>query len=936
MEKFIDQLDEEIENQIKSRGVKGYLLEKFLAKGSYGAVFKCTEDKDGGLVYAMKIVCKNDLEDKEERERLQLEIETMQKLDHINLIKCYDFFEDSEFYYIVQDFCDGGDLDDVLNKAPQNQLKEPVAVNYLKQIANGFKVLHKKCIMHRDVKPANLLLKGDIIKIADFGLLKVSYRSSDLTASLVGTDNYQAAEIIRQRFGPKAERKKNFYYNNKVDLFSIGVVFYQMLYGTTLIDLYWEDYELHVNHYAKLLDIAQNKCGKNLKFSRARVSHEAKNFLISMTEPDPEERLSWEQFFTHKLFKGDSNLGPSSEVNFYTFGNESGVLIPSQQNQPNNPRNPDLFYNFGDLNLGNNNAPNPENELLDSFTRQMMELKDVDGLEDSTTRQMMELKDVDGLEDSTTRALRELTSSEPQINPKATEDEPATDDTNKKCNEEQVIKKNENFDDDIAKLFDMNFDNEDHMKIYNGLETNGKLLVMHQKTNKSIFNSVNFNNPLPRAESNNLDLNVKDMKMDAKWLETDLDSPGAPKRVQSFNLTASNMLKQRTVARIDSDELKAANKKSKLENKSPDSEKNHKNQNLKKSTLIKSNNRMLASTWLKKSMLEPQDELDFGKKFVDLVTMQIINRKKSDKKAKYLIKNALKVFYLMPDETCPYFIEAASTTFAKPMQYPENINFSLRHKKQDHEIKTITFLAMTSHHVLGLSSIDDRLPFISKEREILAGCLLLKKALMMNKAIQNFIQVEYIKNNDKDINDQMILDNIKIYTENPEKIEALVIQKFIADLKENELFLQNMKSRTISIVNTSLEAFKNEPNETFENQSVSKLEIDNPIQDFYANPQKLNAFLEEKFKKIDSKQNEMILFTIEIFQRIFDNPEAEKNQDRKHLQMKVVLCLAKVYMCKHYESFFGFVDKSFGYFDWNIFQIKFNAKFVKKVFLLAV
>ena len=74
---------------------------------------------------------------------------------------------------------------------------------------------------------------------------------------------------------------------------------------------------------------------------------------------------------------------------------------------------------------------------------------------------------------------------------------------------------------------------------------------------------------------------------------------------------------------------------------------------------------MLASTWLKKSMLEPQDELDFGKKFVDLVTMQIINRKKSDKKAKYLIKNALKVFYLMPDETCPYFIEAASTTFAK-------------------------------------------------------------------------------------------------------------------------------------------------------------------------------------------------------------------------------------------------------------------------------
>ena len=96
----------------------------------------------------------------------------MRKIKHPNIVHLYETLESSNNYYMIIDYCNHGDLVKYMKKRNITFFNEPEAKNIIMQIMNGFKILRKEKIIHRDIKLENILVHNDQIKIGDFGLAK--------------------------------------------------------------------------------------------------------------------------------------------------------------------------------------------------------------------------------------------------------------------------------------------------------------------------------------------------------------------------------------------------------------------------------------------------------------------------------------------------------------------------------------------------------------------------------------------------------------------------------------------------------------------------------------------------------------------------------------------------------------------------------------------
>jgi hypothetical protein len=204
----------------------------------------------------------------------------MSKINHPNIMHLYEFMETGNNYYLVIQYCNNGDLESYLKK--MGKLSEEEAVYFLMQIMNGFQELHKNKVMHRDVKLANIFLQDDKVVIGDFGFAK---QGVDVTRTRLGTPITMAPELLTSKGGS---------YNSKADLWSIGVCFYQILFGKTPFD---------AKNYDDLKRKVKNLSGYKLRFPKdVTVSEECRNLLISLLQYDPKKRIEWKEFFNHKLF----------------------------------------------------------------------------------------------------------------------------------------------------------------------------------------------------------------------------------------------------------------------------------------------------------------------------------------------------------------------------------------------------------------------------------------------------------------------------------------------------------------------------------------------------------------------------------------------------------------------------------------------------------
>lgn len=116
----------------------------------------------------------------------------MNKINHPNIMHLYDFLESSNNYYMVIQYCNGGDLEGYLKKQRNHLISENEALYYLKQIMNAFSILHAEKIMHRDFKLANIFMHNDTIVVGDFGFAKAGF---EMAQTKLGTPVTMAPEL---------------------------------------------------------------------------------------------------------------------------------------------------------------------------------------------------------------------------------------------------------------------------------------------------------------------------------------------------------------------------------------------------------------------------------------------------------------------------------------------------------------------------------------------------------------------------------------------------------------------------------------------------------------------------------------------------------------------------------------------------------------------
>ena len=132
-----------------------YEILSVIGEGTFGVV-KLGEVKSTGEMVAIKILEKKKMASQDDKERVEREIEILNKINHINVIKIIKIIKDSEKIYIIMEFCENGEL---FHRIVEKQnLDEEEAANYYYQLINGLECLHHYGIVHRDLKPENLLL----------------------------------------------------------------------------------------------------------------------------------------------------------------------------------------------------------------------------------------------------------------------------------------------------------------------------------------------------------------------------------------------------------------------------------------------------------------------------------------------------------------------------------------------------------------------------------------------------------------------------------------------------------------------------------------------------------------------------------------------------------------------------------------------------------
>jgi predicted Ser/Thr protein kinase len=195
---------------------------ELIGAGGMGAVYKALQKKLDRPV-ALKILPLETAHDPAFAERFAREARALARLNHPNIVTVYDFGQSGPFYYFIMEFVEGANLRQLI----QDKTLEPrQALELVMQICTALQFAHDEKIVHRDIKPENILVdKKGRVKIADFGLAKLMGATPDtgLTASqmTMGTINYMAPE----------QRENSRDVDHRADIYSLGVVFYEMLTG---------------------------------------------------------------------------------------------------------------------------------------------------------------------------------------------------------------------------------------------------------------------------------------------------------------------------------------------------------------------------------------------------------------------------------------------------------------------------------------------------------------------------------------------------------------------------------------------------------------------------------------------------------------------------------------------------------------------------------
>ncbi|GLJ29550.1 hypothetical protein SUGI_0582830 [Cryptomeria japonica] len=245
---------------------------KPLGRGKFGNVYLAREKKSKYVV-ALKVLFKNQLQQSQVEHQLRREIEIQSHLRHPNILRLFGYFYDQSRVYLILEYAAKGELYKELQRC--KCFSERRSATYIASLAKALIYCHEKHVIHRDIKPENLLIgiQGEL-KIADFGW---SVHTFDRRRTMCGTLDYLPPEMVENRE-----------HDSGVDIWSLGVLCYEFLYGVPPFEA-----KEHSDTYKRIMKV-------DLKFPlKPLVSAAAKDLISQLLQKDSSKRLPLHKLLQH-------------------------------------------------------------------------------------------------------------------------------------------------------------------------------------------------------------------------------------------------------------------------------------------------------------------------------------------------------------------------------------------------------------------------------------------------------------------------------------------------------------------------------------------------------------------------------------------------------------------------------------------------------------
>ncbi len=254
----------------KALTLGSYVILDRLGAGSMGSVFLCEHRGDKRKV-AVKVLPPAEAKDEAALKRFFREFRATCELDHPNIVRSFEIGEDKKAHFLVMEYVDGASLHQIVTK--KGALPFLRAANYIRQVAAGLQYIHEKGLIHRDIKPGNLLInRAGVAKVLDLGLARFAGEGGEvLTQGVIGTPDYLAPEQARD----------SHTVDIRADIYSLGATFYFLLTGAT---------PLPDGPVAKKLIWLQTRQPKPVRVLKPEVPEGLVSIVEKMLAKDPAQR----------------------------------------------------------------------------------------------------------------------------------------------------------------------------------------------------------------------------------------------------------------------------------------------------------------------------------------------------------------------------------------------------------------------------------------------------------------------------------------------------------------------------------------------------------------------------------------------------------------------------------------------------------------------
>ncbi|KRX10221.1 Protein kinase-like domain [Pseudocohnilembus persalinus] len=272
-----------------------------LGQGSFGVVYKVRRKLDS-KVYVMKQINISKMNTRMKADAIN-EVTILAKLNHPHIVKYYDSFIDRNLLNIVMEYCEGGDVNQVIKQQFGRPLKEERIWKFFIQMTQGLEYIHKRKILHRDIKTMNMFLQKDEVRIGDLGVAKVLSNNMDFARTMVGTPFYLSPEMCEEK--P---------YNEKSDIWALGCVLYELCtykhpfeaktQGALILKIIRGKYPPISNNYSReLIELVDQLLRRDYKsrpttsqiLSKGIVQQKAKQYNIETNPQIVDHKQDYEQ-----------------------------------------------------------------------------------------------------------------------------------------------------------------------------------------------------------------------------------------------------------------------------------------------------------------------------------------------------------------------------------------------------------------------------------------------------------------------------------------------------------------------------------------------------------------------------------------------------------------------------------------------------------------